>query len=49
MNSTSGLAGHFGRSITIKTKSEFKFIQSPELVNRVLQEDVSIILPETSK
>ncbi len=39
----------FGRSITIKTKYELKLIKSPVIVNRVLQEDVSIIPPETSK
>ncbi|MEH2158510.1 hypothetical protein [Nostoc sp.] len=38
----------FGRSITIKTKSELKFRKSQETINRVLQEDVSIIPPEKS-
>ncbi|QLE40155.1 GTPase [Nostoc sp. C052] len=38
----------FGRSITIQTKSELKFRKSQETINRVLQEDVSIIPPEKS-
>ncbi|RCJ14637.1 GTPase [Nostoc sp. ATCC 43529] len=40
---------NFGRSIKIKTKSELKFRKSQETINRVLQEDVSIILPKASK
>lgn len=38
----------FGRSITIKTKCELKFRKNQETINRVLQEDVSIISPEIS-
>lgn len=40
---------NFGRSIKIKTKSEFKIRKLQETINRVLQEDVSIILPKASK
>jgi len=40
---------NFGQSIKIKTKSEFKIRKLQETINRVLQEDVSIILPKASK
>ena len=39
---------NFGRSITIKAKSELKFKKPQETINRVLQEDIYIILPEIS-
>ncbi|QHG18958.1 GTPase [Nostoc sp. ATCC 53789] len=38
----------FGRSIKIRTKFELKFKKNQETINRVLQEDVYIILPEIS-
>jgi GTP-binding protein EngB required for normal cell division len=38
----------FGRSMTIKIKSESKFTKSQEIIKRVLQEDVYIISSETS-
>ncbi len=40
---------NFGLSIKIKTKFELKLRKSQETINRVLQEDVSIILPKASK
>jgi len=39
----------FGRSITIKTTTKLKLLKSQEIVNKVLQEDISIISPKATK
>jgi len=39
----------FGKSITIQISSDLHFIRNQEIINRVLQEDVSIISLKTSK